>query len=490
MRGGQEDSPGFLVEPSPAFQRACFISYCFCGVMRKWKFSSRERKADFSYAHAPQSDTNDIKPAPNSYSPGTVVFLRNASITNIPLAMPQDALQRETAPPMKSSSIGIALAAALFGFAIGAYWASPGDVPVISDAPPAPVEKGDATTTIENASPSTPAVLSADETRARLFHILTVPNPLERMRLFTEFLPQVTADNWQQAVAAFRAQGEKEGLWFTAEWKFLMEHAGRFAGGQTILQKLRSGDESDARAMFAGWATVDPAAATSWFEQYSGTKDERVRIFTSLLDGLGRSDPQRAILLLENAGSLSKDGGDRLIESSVTAGGWRAAEDALRMIVASNRIPKEVVNLAIERMSLRRANRGLADTDPAAMLSWAEPFLPRSELATLPLIYHAATVNGEQTVAWLDSQSANLKAETLAALQNQIGEAWNSKAPAKFAEWARANLQNPHHDAVVAGAVSACARNGEFAMARTLAATIRDEAMRAKSEKESGQTPN
>lgn len=390
---------------------------------------------------------------------------------------------------MKPSSIGIALAAAVFGFAIGAYWASPGDIPVAPNGP-APAEKRDAAPTIENAAPSATVTLSSDETRARLFHILTVPNPLERMRLFTGFLPQVTAENWQEAVAAFRAQGEKEGLWFTAEWKFLMEHVGRFAGGPTILQKLQGGDESDARAMFTGWATADPAAATSWFEQHSGPKDERARIFVSILDGLGRSDPQRAILLLERAGTLVKSGGDHLIESSVTAGGWRAAEDTLRMILASNRIPQEVVELAVERMSLRRANRGQTDTDPAAMLAWAEPILPRSGLATLPLIYHAATINGEQTVAWLDSQSANLKADTLAALQNQIGEAWNTKAPAKFAEWARANLQNPNHDALVDGAVSACTRNGEFATARTLTSTIRDETIRQKWEKELSRTPN
>ena len=303
---------------------------------------------------------------------------------------------------MKLPAVGFVICAAVLGFAAGAYWASPGGAALPSPKPASPDTSAQINDTGLDAAEAEPNAPPGD-TRARLYQILTVNDPVERMTLFTAFLQRVNADNWQEAVSAFFAHQKEESREFPMERRFLLEHAGKCAGAAGIESRLDSDDAyhaDDALAMLAGWSTADPAAAVAWFEKQSGTEeDSRQRLLLALIKGLSRTDPLRAVRLVENMDAAPGGSADALIQDTFESGGFRAAEDALGTILASEKLQKRIGDGAAFRLALRRANIGLSEKDPEAMLAWADQYVPVVGEATYPIVEAVALAGGQTSGA-------------------------------------------------------------------------------------------
>ena len=336
----------------------------------------------------------------------------------------------------------------------------------------------------ENLAPNAPArgTLTGDEARARTFQILAEPNRIARMRQLCDLLAHITRDNWREVKSAFSIQTREEGRWQPNEWRLMIERVGEVAGAEALAEAMEAANPSDqnrARDILIGFAAGDPKAAVEWFQaQPAGTQQQ---FFNQLLSGLGRSDPSRALALLnDQPHPLWETNVPAIIDGAIQLGGFRAVEDLYASIRDRADVPSPGKGMIFYEMARRQVTIATDRKDPTRTLDWFDRYLAvTGPGATKEIIACAAKADASKTLVWLEGRADRMPSDQLPAAYATVAKMSQAQGPEQFAAWMNVHPLHPQHDTMAQAVATSFLQNGRIAEARKWTETIRDPQARA-----------
>lgn len=251
-------------------------------------------------------------------------------------------------------------------------------------------ESGDKSASGDTFSPS--------QMKEAVTKVLSITDPIERQKRFTELLASLTAENAQAAVQALRDAPRSRWSW-GQEYSLLTYAWGRLDGPAA----LAYADELDGRTkewtvgtVLSGWASEHPEAARTWVEGIADDED-RARATRGLISGLAQHDVNAAtdyVYALEKAGTpRTNEFMDSIVRQQLSQGmnfatDWtESLPDGDLKGTAMERVADEYVRkdpaLAAEwvaqfaaddyaKEAIGEVSEEWAEDDPTAALEWAE----------------------------------------------------------------------------------------------------------------------
>jgi hypothetical protein len=339
---------------------------------------------------------------------------------------------------------------------------------------------------IDSSSNAAPASIDPATMRARAFAVLNIARDVERMRAFCELLPSVNAENWRQALDAFRAQEKTEGRYRDAEFNFLLDQIARVDPENGVSEIVFSKDPHLSRRSYQvlkSWAESDPAAAVAWAE----AQDVSIRnaYLPPLISGLAASAPHRARPFLYAAPPATYDSSvGSLVYGIVAANGFRSAQEFYDAVRLDPQAPPAFVKELYYKLSNSRVLIAQAQNDAAGLLAWADRDFPGGRSQGVGILTSAARMDGQATFAWLDARRDRLTEENADFLCAAVAKEWQSHRPEEAFEWLSAHPDHPHRDAMAVAIAIARANDSKIPQAQAALATIADPTRRSAAEAE------
>ena len=321
------------------------------------------------------------------------------------------------------------------------------------------------------------AVLTPEQTRARVFQVLTEPNQVARMTEFCELLGHVTKDNWQEMMEAFVRQKSKEGRSFSVEWEMALQRAGEVAGVDALATVLASKDsrvQGWSNWLVLGWAGQDPQAALEWYKNQPPGRQAQLQEY--LVRGMGRASPEVALAYsMTLSEDTVRDIVPKIVGAAIQRGGFRGAEELLTSIQGRPEVPEKVKNMVFVSLGQNKIQSGVSANEPARALEWAEPYLGQSYFGPYimrDMVGAAAKANSTATLAWFDERNERLTPLQAEAAYSTVAQQWLTQAPNDFTAWMQAHPDHPQYDTMAQSLVNSLLQSGHADQARQWAGTM------------------
>lgn len=161
-------------------------------------------------------------------------------------------------------------------------------------------------------------------------------DPVERQRLISECLLNMSAQNWREVVGSFNSLSLETGRDDPEGWKLALFRSGQVAGEEAMNTYLAAGlgkkDQGSWNTLY-GWASKDASAALAWLKNAeTAGKEVPNSLFTAIIAGAALNDPAEALGMLSELPADQRRGnsaGD-LVWNVVQNGGTDALEQVLQ----------------------------------------------------------------------------------------------------------------------------------------------------------------
>jgi hypothetical protein len=176
------------------------------------------------------------------------------------------------------------------------------------------------------------------------------PDPVEKRRLLTECLFNMTADNWQDVVSGFGKLSAETGRDYFEEWKLALFRSGQVAGEDAMNVQLAAGldkKKNESWNILYGWSSKDPGAALDWLRKAaaagSAIPDEN---YSAVIAGAALGNPQEGLALLAEIPAQSRKACvGHLVWNTLENGGIGALDDVMQY--ASSLNPADANNASL-----------------------------------------------------------------------------------------------------------------------------------------------
>ena len=260
------------------------------------------------------------------------------------------------------------------------------------------------------------------------------------------------------------------------EWSLLWSEWGQ-KNGKSALEAIRETDwngwddrapaEAQSRAL-AGWAALDPAAASAWLETTQEKLHHPPNLTKALLSGWSVADPQAAAAWLMGRTASSSEDYRTVVEAMSRKEGpeavdaWLAGLDKSGNSTAAHPFADAVTSLK-------------ARLDPVAAAGWIEQHAKEGWMKDSPAIAGTAAAYVEKDpVAGMDwAVRTGLECATSTAM-----EQWCAKDITAASAWLQSHRESPNYNASVLVLVHNLREENPEA-ARQWAGTINDAALKA-----------
>ncbi|MES2657132.1 MAG: hypothetical protein V4689_00870 [Verrucomicrobiota bacterium] len=177
------------------------------------------------------------------------------------------------------------------------------------------------------------------------------PDPVEKRRLLTECLLNMTVDNWSDVVSGFGKLSAETGRDYFEDWKLALFRSGQVAGEDAMNVQLAAGLEkkkNESWNILYGWSSKDPGAALDWLRKAEAAGQAiSNENYSAVIAGAALGDPKDALKLLAEIPSQSrKDCVGHLVWNTLENGGTGALDDIMQYASTLDSADSNNVSLA------------------------------------------------------------------------------------------------------------------------------------------------
>lgn len=177
------------------------------------------------------------------------------------------------------------------------------------------------------------------------------PDPVEKRRLLTECLFNMTADNWSDVVSGFGKLSAETGRDYFEDWKLALFRSGQVAGEDAMNVQLAAGLEkkkNESWNILYGWSSKDPGSALDWLKKAEAAGNAiSNENYSAVIAGAALSNPQQALGLLAQIPPQSrKDCVGHLVWNTLENGGIGALDDVMHYASTLDSADANNANLA------------------------------------------------------------------------------------------------------------------------------------------------
>ncbi|MES2477224.1 MAG: hypothetical protein V4640_15675 [Verrucomicrobiota bacterium] len=163
---------------------------------------------------------------------------------------------------------------------------------------------------------------------------MSKPDPVEKRRLLTECLLNMTADNWSDVVSGFGKLSAETGRDFFEDWKLALFRSGQVAGEDAMNAQLAAGLEkkkNESWNILYGWSTKDPDAALDWLRKAEAAGHKiSDQNYSAVIAGAALSHPEDALSRLAEIPPQSRKACvGNLVWNVLENGGTAALDDVM-----------------------------------------------------------------------------------------------------------------------------------------------------------------
>ncbi len=274
---------------------------------------------------------------------------------------------------------------------------------------------------------------------ASLGENLKSSSPIERRLAYARLLNGLTKEN------ALLIREQVEHLHgHSSEFREFHYAWGALAGEAAVLHGIKT-EEEDVAATFAGWASVDSAAALAWYDEARDQENiDRNGLKWGAVFGLANADPAVALDFVSELRAQGDKDVKRMVH--VIAGEILRGNDA----AGAARWTAEISDENLRVFARDRIAGEFARQDPEAAAEWAAQF--NDEKSDSRLVNHVsrewAERNPRSAVQWLESLDTS-KGRT-AGFGSAFG-AWAGRDPEAAGNYLREMPRSPERDAALSG---------------------------------------
>lgn len=265
-------------------------------------------------------------------------------------------------------------------------------------------------------------------------------DPMERAQGFLDFVRRLEADEFLDAIDAFREGGVDQDEF--GEYRLLLNAWAQVNPLEALdYASENTGTNLARQTILASWAKSNPQAAIDWARNNfdnKGREDRANPWLVGVIEGLAPLDPTRATGLLEEL-PFSRERGEALtaLFSEISKDGPEAAK-------------QWVARLSDERLKAGAASRlvrTLAESDPRAAAEWAASLGPEAiARASGEIVNRWAADDLPAARAWVEEQPAEVAAAAGPSLVSRIIQQEN---PVAASNWLAQHEGDPNFDRTV-----------------------------------------
>jgi len=290
-------------------------------------------------------------------------------------------------------------------------------------------------TRLQRRSTVSSAVSSREALAVKMSELANLSDPIERARAFLDLADQLSSEEFEDAIAAFRDLGmtrERMG-----EYSILLTGWARIDPlGALTYAKDNTGTPFARKTILASWAQQSPDSAIAWArENYEGKDDQANPWLVGVIQGMAGNDVDRATALLSEL-PYSRGRGEALgfLIAALEQKGPEASKAWIAQI-DDERLQAGAASRFAERLSQNQ--------DPKKALEWANTLGPEALKQAAPeVIENWIEEDKNSAMAWVRGQSEEIQA---AAGPNFIRSLEIDEAQ----DWLSDHIGKPAYDATI-----------------------------------------